>query len=279
MKRLIWKILTSEEPLRVVLARKLARSVRQPTYAERLAVGAVDRPHYAYCIYQAAKLARLLNYPKVSVIEFGCGGGNGLVNAEMHIAEIRKMIPVEIELYGFDTGAGLPPPQDYRDMPHYFRPGQYQMDRQALESRLSHAKLVIGNVKDTCRTFFDDYKPAPIGAMLHDLDFYSATRDALTLLDADPAHFLPRVFNYFDDIIGDDIWLCNDFTGERLAINEFNEQHASQKFSKCYYLPFQFPNLWWPNQIFVYHDFRHPRYNDFIGGQQQVWHEHFIRLR
>ena len=37
---------------------------------------------------------------------------------------------------------------------------------------------------------------------------------------------------YFDDIIGDDTWLCNEFTGERLAIREFNQEHRSKKICK-----------------------------------------------
>jgi hypothetical protein len=69
---------------------------------------------------EAAILASLLGYPKISVIEFGCGGGNGLLNAEMHINEVMKIFAVDIELYGFDCGSGLPSPRDYRDMPHYF---------------------------------------------------------------------------------------------------------------------------------------------------------------
>jgi hypothetical protein len=145
-------------------------------YRDRLFVNAVKRAHYAHCIYEAAQLASRLTYPKVSVIEFGCGGGNGLLDAEMHIAEIAKIFPLNIELYGFDTGTGLPPGEDYRDLLHYFRTGQFQM-----------------HVKDTCKTFFADYDPAPIGCVFHDLDFYSSTRDALTLFDADNAHFLPRV--------------------------------------------------------------------------------------
>ena len=248
------------------------------TYVDRLAIGELDRPHYGYCILQAAKLATMLKYPKVSVVEFGCGGGNGLLNAEMHIREIMNFVPVEIELYGFDMGTGLPPPRDYRDMPHYFRRGQYKMDRQALERRLTKAKLVIGDVKATCATFFREYNPAPIGCMFHDLDFYSSTKDALTLLDADASHFLPRIFNYFDDILGDDIWLCNEFTGERLAIEEFNQERPSKKFSKCHHLPFLYPNSSWPHQIYVCHDFGHPRYNDFVGTWQQIYHEGNIKL-
>jgi hypothetical protein len=143
--------------------------------------------------------------------------GNGLIDAEMHIIEVMKLFAVDIELYGFDIGSGLPRPQDYRDIPHFFRPGFYKMDRDSLQQKLKRAKLVIGNVNETCKTFFDKYKPAPIGCVFHDLDFYSSTKDALTIFETDSTHFLPRVFMYFDDIIGDDLWLCNEFTGERLA--------------------------------------------------------------
>jgi hypothetical protein len=279
MKRLLSKILTDPRPLRVVLARRLIRWLRPPAYVDRLAAGDVERPQYAYCIYQAAKLASLLGYPRISVIEFGCGGGNGLIDAEAHIQEVARLFPVEIELYGFDTGVGLPAPRDYRDMPHYFEAGLYQMDRVGLEGKLTRAKLVIGDVRETCATFFRDYSPAPIGCMFHDLDYYSATRDALMLLDADPAHFLPRIFNYFDDILGDDVWLCNEFTGERLAIDEFNRDHASQKFSKCDYLPLAYPDMRWPHQIYAYHDFRHPKYNDFVAGKEQHFFAQVIELR
>jgi hypothetical protein len=254
-------------------------SKRLPSYLDRLVTGEIDRPHYGYCIYQAAKLARLLKYPEISVIEFGVGGGNGLLNAEMHIREVMNIFPVEIELYGFDSGAGLPPPQDYRDMPHYFRRGLYRMDQHALERRLTKAKLVIGDVKVTSATFFNEHTPAPIGCMLHDLDFYSATKDTFTMFNADSSYFLPRIFNYFDDILGDDVWLCNDFSGERLAIEEFNLEHRTKKFSKCYHLPLMYPKFWWPHQIYVYHDFEHPRYNDFISTAQQLYHEVSIKLR
>jgi hypothetical protein len=276
VKDLLLRMLTYPRPVRYILTRRVARKLFP--YRDRLDIGYVDRPHYGYCIYQAARLAALLHHPKISVIEFGCGGGNGLINAEMHIAEVMKLFPVEIELYGFDMGSGLPAPQDYRDIPHYFRPGLYEMDRQSLEQKLQRAKLVIGDVKDTCASFFNQYNPAPIGCVLHDLDFYSSTRDALTLFDADASHFLPRVFMYFDDIIGDDLWLCNEFTGELLAIGEFNRGHAHKKIAQNQPLRFQYPNDRWPYQIFIYHDFEHPKYNDFVGEKEQKGHEERIRL-
>jgi hypothetical protein len=52
------------------------------------------------------------------------------------------------------------------------------------------------------------------------------------LFSADPSRFLPRVFCYFDDTIGrHDEYLCG-FTGELLAISEFNERSQHRKDSR-----------------------------------------------
>jgi hypothetical protein len=279
VKDLALKILAYQFPLRLALARRLIKKFSLLSYEDRLSIGATDRSNYGYCIFQAAKLAKLLNYPGISVLEFGCGGGNGLLSAEAHISEVMNIFGVDFELYGFDMCSGMPSPRDYRDMPHYFKAGLYAMDRQSLERKLKRAKLVIGDVKDRCATFFEEYNPAPIGCMFHDLDFYSSTADALTLFDVDSSHFLPRVFMYFDDIIGDDVWLCNDYTGERLAIAEFNQRHGSKKITKNYHLPVRYPALSWAEQIFIYHDFEHPKYNDFIADKEQIGHVDNIKLK
>ena len=63
------------------------------------------------------------------------------------------------------------------------------MDRQILEGKLKRAKLVLGDVSDTCSMFFKDYNPAPIGAIFYDLDYYSSTKAALTLLTRTPSTF------------------------------------------------------------------------------------------
>jgi hypothetical protein len=278
VSNVLFKALTHRTPLRVHLARKFAKQFSLFSYEERLSLDAVERAEYGFCIVQAARLASLLRYPRISVLEFGCGGGRGLLYAEAHIAEVMKLHPVEIELYGFDNGSGLPRPTDYRDMPHYFRPGSYRMDRPSLERQLKRAKLVIGDVKDTCSTFMQKYDPAPIGCVFHDLDFYSSTRDALTLFDADTSRFLPRVFMYFDDIVGNNTWLCNEFTGERLAIEEFNQQHKLKKICKNYYLPRAYPNAHWTDHIYIHHDFEHSRYNDFVAEREQIDHEDSIQL-
>lgn len=275
----LFKALTSRTPLRVALAKRIIKRFSLFSYENRLMIDAVDRAHYGFCIFQAARLASLLKYPKISVVEFGCGGGNGLLDAEMHIEEVTKIFPVSIELYGFDAGSGLPPPRDYRDMPHYFRTGLYKMDRQSLEQKLKRAKLVIGDTKETSAGFFQTYDPAPIACVFHDLDFYSSTRDSFALFDGDPSRFLPRVFMYFDDIIGDDTWLCNEYTGERLAINEYNQKNTTRKICPDYSVAHRNRSVWWSDLIYIHHDFAHPRYNDFVAGGEQVSHEKWIGLK
>ena len=86
------------------------------------------------------------------------------------------------------------------------------------------------------------YNPSPIGAIIHDFDFYSSTKIALSMLKADMKFFLPRMYCYFDDTIGNETELFNDFTGERLAINEFNSQNEDIKFSFSYLSIRDYPN-------------------------------------
>ena len=40
-----------------------------------------------------------------------------MLSFEYHAEQITKILPIEIEVYGFDTGEGLPKPLDYRDLP------------------------------------------------------------------------------------------------------------------------------------------------------------------
>jgi hypothetical protein len=274
---LIKVALSRPVPLRIVIARKLVKKLSLFSYTDRLVIGAIERAHYGHCIYEAAKLAARLNYSDISVIEFGCGGGNGLLNAESHINEIEKVFPVKIQLYGFDSAAGLPQAEDYRDYPYYFRPGQFRMDLDALRARLARARLVLGDVAETRKTFFGEYNPAPIGAIFHDLDFYSSTREALRIFEADQHYFLPRVFMYFDDINGNNTWLPCEYTGELLAINEFNQANKKSKIVRNRTMHHW--NEWWADQIFVYHDFEHPDYNVFVGGAESASHDADIELR
>jgi hypothetical protein len=201
------------------------------------------------------------------VIEFGVAGGNGLVAAERHAREITRELGVEFQIYGFDSGEGLPPPTDYRDMPFAWQTGFYPMNQEKLKQRLSMTQLVIGQVRQTCSDFFARHDPAPIGCMFMDLDFYSSTMDAFQIFQGADKYFLPRVSMYFDDIVGADV--C-DFTGERLAMTDFNAQSPHAKISPEYNSRLQESCMTWQHQVYVYHNFAHPDYSRFVGNPQSA---------
>lgn len=239
------------------------------TYGWRASVGAVERPAYGYCTYHAATLAKKLGYDKVSVLEMGVAGGQGLIALERHAELAAKAVGIDVEVYGFDTGEGLPHPSDYRDLPYHWKGGFYRMDVDKLKGKLRQAKLVLGDIGKSWDTFVRDYRPAPIGAVMFDLDFYSSTTAALRLFDANEETRLPRVLCYFDDVLGTEVELYNDYTGVRLAIREFNESHDGKKISPAYHLLSQRVVRPWYNQVFTLHDFFHSRYNQFVSELDQ----------
>ena len=130
------------------------------------------------------------------------------------------------------------------------------------------SKLIIGDIKSTSKDFFLKSNPAPIGAIVYDFDFYSSTKVAMSMLKADSKFFLPRIYYYFDDVIGSETELYNDFTGERLAINEFNAENNDIKLSPAYHHLAQATEVW-HHQIWVYHLFKHEHYNSFISEPNQ----------
>src|SRR3546814_13298931 len=106
------------------------------------------------------------------------------------------------------------------------------MDRAKLEARLSRAKLVIGDVAQTCSRFFEEHRPAPLGAILFDLDYYSSTRDAFAILDGPPETRLPRIFCYFDDLLSSDSGPVGHPVGVPLAHAEFNARRVHGQFTR-----------------------------------------------
>jgi hypothetical protein len=257
-------------PLRVALCRVILRRMRWVSFLTRLEYDAVVRPYYAFCMHNAAALAKALGQRKLSVIEFGVAGGNGLVNVEQHAHELQRVSGCDFDVYGFDLATGLPRPEDYRDMPYMWAEGFYKMDRELLEGRLKQAKLVIGNVSETVASFFTTYNPAPIGAALFDLDYYSSTRDALRIFDGPPNFYLPRVYCYFDDIASGGLRANNRYVGVLRAIEEFNENSATKKIAQVSGLSTsRAVPASWNERIFVMHDFAHPLYTDFIGNAHQ----------
>ena len=259
LKRAAIKIFRSSKKIR-----RLIRNFNFGSFEFRMEVSALRRNHYAYICYNAAKLAKKLGYKKISIIEYGVGEGSGLISLEKYADEIQKIFNVELDIYGFDSGKGLPKPVDYRDLPYHWKEGFFSMNEGDLQKKLKKAKLVIGDIKETSKTFFSEYNPAPIGAVIHDFDFYSSTKIALSMMNENIKFFMPRIFSYFDDTIGSEVELYNDYTGERLAINEFNTNNKDIKICQPYhFLALTKEN--WHHQIWIIHFFKHVKYNLFIS--------------
>ena len=224
-----------------------------------------QRVHYLWGVLQGAFLASALGERSMSVIEFGVAGGNGLMALEACADLVEEQFDVRIDVYGFDSGRGLPPPVDYRDLPHLWSSGAYPMDEACLRRRLDRAQLVVGLVADTLPTFLEINK-APVGFIAFDFDQYTSTVDALELLWAETRHLLPRIICYFDDILG---FTYSDFTGERLAIREFNARTELRKLSPIYglryYVPPRFAGNSWTEKMFMAHLFDHCDYGRHDG--------------
>jgi hypothetical protein len=189
--------------------------------------GAVERPNYFLGVLAAAKLAKADGLSKISVIEFGVAGGSGLVRLQAYAEQIEQQIGINIRVFGFDTGIGLPEPvNDYREHPDQWREGDYVMDVPKLKARLTdRTTLILGKISDTVPEFTTNDHP-PIGFISCDVDLYSSTKDMLAIFSGGQRKNLRRVFMYFDDV---NFVFNHRFAGELLAIDEFNQEHQHVK--------------------------------------------------
>lgn len=243
------------------IAQNIIRILNFNSYERKLNYEIMPYPNYAYGTYQAALQAKALGIESISVIEFGVAGGNGLVALENIAQDVEEAVGVKISVYGFDSGEGLPEILDYRDLPYVWQKGFFKIDVELLLARLKKAKLILGDVKDTAKTFAQIENPAPIGFISFDLDYYSSTAEAFQLFDEPNNLFLPRVFCYFDDCIGGDYELHSEFTGELLLIKEFNHKNDKRKLAKINGLRYKriFESRW-NDVMYVLHSFDHHLY-------------------
>lgn len=252
-----------------ILARAALRKFCLGSFKFRLALDAVERPWYAHGIYEAARLAQRLKEDAVSVIEFGVAGGNGLTAMERLAVEIRRELGVGVQIFGFDSGEGLPAHGDYRDLPCVWQRGLYKMDVEKVKSRLPTARLILGPVEKTVPQFLSEGGFPPIGFVAFDLDYYTSTRAALQIFDGPDGNYLPRVLTYFDDIMsGDQQYYCED-VGELLAIREFNQSPKLHRIRPIHgWKRSLLLEPEWADAMLAYHRFDHGRYNDYIGGDK-----------
>ena len=242
-------------------------------YAWCMANGANTRPQYLWPLIHATHVARSLGIAKISALEFGVAGGNGLLALERAAAAATELSGTEVEIFGFDSGVGMPPPADPRDAPFLIEPSYFEMDEAALRASLDRAQLVLGPVGETVSGWAAGGH-APIGFAAFDLDYYSSTVEALRVFEGDPERMLPRVPCYFDDTFG---YGWTEFMGVHAAIAEFNESHGRRKIGKIHGLRFELPprefQQSWHEKLYVFHLFDHPRYADFEGKVDERWFE------
>lgn len=237
---------------------------------ERIRFDLEPRAPYAFGLLAAADAARFFGFTQVTAIEFGVAEGGGLTDMCMLAAQVTRATGVGFRIFGFDTGAGLPAPKDYRDHPEIWSQGDFAIaSRTALEQRLpAEANMVWGDVAATLGPFMAGLAPsAPLGFVAHDFDVYGSTVDALRLYAARAELLLPVSIAYFDDTLGNPArigsLMRNRWAGQLRAIDEFNAGNEHRKIDHIRTLKYRRPlnQEQWLEQIYAVHALDHPARN------------------
>ena len=219
-----------------------------------------QRPWYAYGLLKAAELAKKNGYKRFTAIEFGVASGRGIKIMYEYKNEIQKIIDIQIDLVGFDTGKGMPHSNDFRDFPDKYHEGDFPMLNEE-KIKEYDCEIILGDLKKTIPAFKKKLNEnSPIGFFAMDVDIYSSTKNALNLFGEKSSFYLPFVFSYFDESSGRHHF--TKFAGELLAIEEFNNS-VKNKFRKIDYdrgvwndhklIPYQI----WYQRCFILHIFDH----------------------
>ena len=230
------------------------------TFSSKVGFDLVRPRKYAFATLEAARNARDQGKRKVTIIEFGVAAGGGLLGMCALARSVAEVTGVEFEVVGFDTGVGMPSPVDFRDHPDLYQAGDFPMDQQALRKKLpANARLLIGELEYTVPNFLAELNPeAPIGFAALDVDYYSSAVNALRIFaDPNPSKYLPLPILYLDDIV---LPSHSRFSGELLAVEEFNATHEYRKIDQHRFLRSQriFKQARWIDQMFLLHVFDHP---------------------
>lgn len=232
-------------------------NLNEKKYFDLISHGIIPRPQYALGLFLSASLASQIGYKKISAIEFGCWEFEGLVDLEHYATEIEKIFEVEIEIYGFEGGEGLPPPADYKDRLYQFSKGEMR-STSIHKNKLKKSKIIYGDFKHTVPQFINTKTFAPIASLFNDADYFSSTKISLEILRQE--NKLPKVFLYFDDLN-----FSSSCTGELGAINDFNKLNETKidvipEFAETlamYWRKWAFLG----KRFYIHHDFNHDKYD------------------
>jgi hypothetical protein len=133
------------------------------------------------------------------------------------------------------------------------------------------AELILGDIANTIPLFLKREDIPPIGFISFDLDYYSSTVAALKIFEGPQNTRLPRACCYFDDIVWPEAACYSQYTGELLAIDEYNTAHKTSKVAKVANFRWTREHAAeWNEQIYVHHDFTHPLYNTKLRSGEQL---------
>lgn len=258
------------EPYPESLLRERDEIARSGSFRERVRYDVIARPHHAFGLLAAADIARFCGATCVTAIEFGVAEGDGLLNLCEVADRVTAETGVGFKIYGFDTGTGLPKLKDYRDHPEIWSAGDFALsDKNALEAKLPrNAEIIWGDIEETLKPFMLRLEPAsPIGFVSLDVDIYHSTKASLALYEAPSEKLLPVSIAYFDDTLGSPARIGslfrNRWAGQLLAIDEFNERHATRKIDEIRVLRYRRPlfHEQWLAQTYAVHVLDHPMRN------------------
>jgi hypothetical protein len=80
------------------------------TFRARVTFDLVVRQQFAFPILYAADQAAKAGMKRLTLVEFGVANGAGLMNICSIAARVTKATGIEFNVFGFDTGKGMPPP-------------------------------------------------------------------------------------------------------------------------------------------------------------------------
>jgi hypothetical protein len=166
-------------------------------------------------------------------VEFGVASGRGLEDLAKISETVGRRLEIEIDVYGFDWGqGGLKETCDYRDHPEMWKSGEYAMESQESLVALFKKKnvsLIIGDIKNNINQL--NSLRYPLGFVSVDVDYYNSTTPILDYFaSCNIDNLLPAVAFYFDDT--DTLFTLSKYTGQELAISEFNQKKLHRKLDK-----------------------------------------------
>jgi hypothetical protein len=269
LKPRIWKKILRERLSEPIHLNLIAAGVAIfGSFRSKVDFDLVVRPQHAFGLLQAADWAKGQGISRLSAIEFGVANGAGLLNICEIARKVSEATGVGFDIYGFDTGTGMPPPRDYRDHPEYYSRGDFPMqDPSALRASLpSNATLILGSISETVASF----RPAsPIGFVSLDVDYYFSAVEALQIFSGPPELYLPWVIMYLDDMEFDG---HNEYSGELLAVREFARAHALRPITPYNLLRQRriFQRALWVDHMYMAHVFDHPARSRAIEKQGTI---------